>query len=138
MATKTKPKHIPQNHIVTIHVDASGTFTYSDDQHSVHPKDTLQWTSNRDFAVLFMDGKTVFKDGTWYLSAAASQHTLAGLEIKNPVFKKKYKYSVIANIGGSDPMRISDPHIIIDDSGGGGGKKTARKSAKKKPKAAKK
>ena len=141
MAMKKKPKTTPQNHVVTIYVDGSGTFTYSDDQHSVRPKDTLQWTCNRDFAVIFMDGKTVFKDKTWFLSAKANDYTMANLEIKNPVFKKKYKYSVIANIGGNDPVRLDDPHIIIDDSGGGGdggGKKPARKPAKKKSKAAKK
>lgn len=107
----------------------NGVLSFSTSSKTVYEDDQLQWMCDHDAAFSFK--RSPFKTGEKYGSAPANT-AIGPFPVKKKSLipsKNKYKYTFIAWVGGSAPIIMEDPQVIIDDHGGG--PSPAKKKAKK-------
>lgn len=125
------------DYMITITVD-KGKLSVDEPLLPVYPEETVSWYCDTNaYAVLF-SGDTPFKNGKYFFAAQAGVETGAGTGKALDGGIDAFKYTIAVYVGGTKPILMLDPHIIIDDTGGGGGlkkkKKARRKSTRKKAK----
>jgi len=120
--------------MITIVVD-NGKLSIDEPIASVIPDKTVPWyCDTNSYAVLFPKSGTAFKNKKSSFTAQAGVESDTGTAKSLDGEIDSFKYTVAVYVGGTKPILMLDPHIIVDDTGGGGHgkKKSVRKSTRKK------
>lgn len=102
-----------RKHVIKIKVEKN-KLSYSARQKRVKQGDEVRWLCAKDYAILFANNASPFKDKTLFLAAKAGKHTRA-CTVKKPAGEWVFKYGVAVVPERNAHILMDDPHIIIDE-----------------------